>query len=75
MLSVQEADMSDLEHLQRTTDDYWFISVCIEKLHRLPSELEDIGMSQVCLLRAYGIVSNAYDHVVRGYMRRSSGQR
>lgn len=54
-------DYTTLEDLQRATDDYWFTSVAIEKLHRLPEELEDIGMSSVCTLRAYGIVKAAYD--------------
>ena len=63
-----EDDMTDLELLSRAPDEYWFIDLCLEKLHRLPSEMEAlISNREYVTLQAYATVKRAMDKMCRTF--------
>lgn len=59
-------DLSDVEVISRVTDEGWFCDVCLDSLHRLPSEVDPIlGMREYNLLQARAIVKDAQARLVR----------
>jgi hypothetical protein len=53
-------DLSDLEVLSRQTDDGWYMDLCLESLHRLPSEIDPIlGCREYTALQARAIAAQA----------------
>lgn len=46
--------------MQQATDDHWFVSLCLEDLHRLPSEINPIlTMREYGVLQAHSIIKRA----------------
>jgi hypothetical protein len=46
--------------MQQATDDHWYVSLCIEDLRRLPSEINPIlTMREYTLLQAHSIIKRA----------------
>lgn len=59
-------DLTDLELFARQTDDAWYIDLCIEQLHRLPSEIDPIlGCREYTTLQARAIVQQARGEMMR----------
>ncbi len=60
MLARTDDELTDAELFARQTDDYWFIDLCLEQLHRLPSEVEQTLLCrEYTALQAYHIVKRA----------------
>ena len=57
-------DLSDLELFGRLTDEGWYVDLCLDSLHRLPSEIDPIlGCREYTLLQARQIVKQAQDQL------------
>ena len=69
LLERDEDDLSDQEiFAQSGTDEYWFTHLCIETLHRLPSELDPILLCrEYTMLQAYHIVQKAMSTLARTF--------
>lgn len=53
-------DLTDAELFASQTDEYWFVDLCMEQLHRLPSEINPIiTCREYTKLQAYYIVKRA----------------
>lgn len=65
LLARTEDDLTNAEIFAReATDEYWFIELCLETLHRLPSEVEPILMQrEYMLLSARNIINRAMEIV------------
>lgn len=61
LLARTDDDLSDAElFMRQATDDHWYVSLCIEDLHRLPSEINPIlTMREYTLLQAHSIIKRA----------------
>jgi len=54
--------------MQQATDDQWYVSLCLEDLHRLPSEINDIlTMREYTLLQAHAVVKRAISDMQRAF--------
>ena len=52
--------------MQQATDDHWFVSLCLEDLHRLPSEINPIlMMREYGVLQAYATIKRAISDMQR----------
>jgi hypothetical protein len=65
----EESELSDAEVLaQDGTDDFWFVSLTIEQLHRLPSEIDPIlTMREYGTLQAHSIIRKAMMELQRRF--------
>jgi hypothetical protein len=61
LLERTDDDLTDAELFAReATDEYWFVSMCIKQLHRLPSEITPILMEREYLtLAAHNVIERA----------------
>jgi hypothetical protein len=67
-------DLSDMELFGRLTDDGWYIEICIEQLHRLPSEVDPIlGCREYTTLQARSIVKQAQSNLMRRFQNQNTG--
>jgi hypothetical protein len=67
-------DLTDLELFGRLTDDGWYLDLCVDSLHRLPSEVDPIlGCREYTLLQARSIVKQAQDQMSRRFMNVTPG--
>lgn len=65
-------DLTDTELMNRSTDDTWFIDLCLDKLHRLPSEIEPImGCREYTSLQAFFIVKQAQQRMTQSFAKAS----
>jgi hypothetical protein len=64
-----ESELNDSEVLaQDGTDDFWFISLCLDTLHRLPSEVNDTLMCrEYTALQAHSIIRKAMTELQRRF--------
>lgn len=54
-------DLTDAEYLGLGTDEGWWYSLCLDSLHRLPSEVEPaLTAREYELLKARAVVQTAY---------------
>ena len=61
-------DLSDLELFARQTDEAWYQDLCLESLHRLPSEIDPIlGCREYTALQARSIVKAAQAQLMRAW--------
>ena len=61
-------DLSDVELMNRSTDDVWFIDLCLNTLHRLPSEVEPLmGCREYTTLQAYFVVKQAQSRMTASF--------
>ena len=59
-------DLADMELFARQTDEGWYMDMCLESLHRLPSEIDPIlGCREYTALQARGIVKAAQTQLMR----------
>ena len=61
--------MTDVEiFAQEATDEFWYTSLCIEQLHRLPSEVDQLlTCREYTLLQAHSIVRKAMTELARTF--------
>lgn len=56
-LARTDDDLTDAEIVSRATDDFWYIDLCVDQLHRLPSEVDPIlTCREYTHLQAYSLV-------------------
>lgn len=61
-------DMTDAELFGRAPDQFWFIDLCLDKLHRLPSEVDQVlTCREYTQIQAYHIVKRAQDMLQRAF--------
>lgn len=61
-------DLTDQEVFARMTDDGWYMDLCLDMLHRLPSEVDPIlGCREYTALHARAIVKAAQDQLMRAF--------
>ncbi len=66
ILGRTDDDLSDLELFARAPDAFWYVELCLEKLGRLPSEVDPLlGCREYTTIQAYHIVKKAMDEVAR----------
>lgn len=67
LLEEQDEDeLTDVELMARTPDELWYMDLCLETLHRLPSEVDHIlGCREYTRLKARSIVKRAQDEQIR----------
>jgi hypothetical protein len=59
-------DMTDAELMQRAADQYWYTELCLERLHRLPSEVDRIiTCREYTHLQAFALVKRAIADMTR----------
>lgn len=65
----EEGDLTDVEVLaQDATDDFWYVSLCVEQFHRLPSEVDPIlTMREYTVLQAHSIIRKAMGQLTRQF--------
>lgn len=67
IMAREDTDLTDADILARdANDDFWFVSLTLESLHRLPSEVEPLlSMREYTSLQAYNIVKRAMNDMIR----------
>jgi hypothetical protein len=61
-------DLSDSELMHRMTDEMWFVDLCLNQLHRLPSEVEPLmGCREYTTLQAYFVVKQAQSRMAASF--------
>lgn len=62
-------DMSDVELFASQDEQFWYVDLCIERLHRLPSEIDPLLLCRTYTeLQAYQIVKDAMTKLTRAFM-------
>lgn len=65
-----EDEMTDLELFARAPDAFWYVDLCLEKLGRLPSEVDPLlGCREYTTIQAYHIVKKAMDEIAREWIK------
>lgn len=60
LLDLTHDDLSDAEMFAQQSDEYWYVDLCLEQLHRLPSEVDRILLCrEYTALQAYQVVKRA----------------
>lgn len=73
LLARTADDLSDVEIILRQTDDAWYIDLCVDQLHRLPSEIDPIlGCREYTRLQARAIIKSAQAQLTRQFAGASS---
>jgi hypothetical protein len=69
LLARDDDDLTDQEiFAQQANDSFWFTSLCLETLHRLPSELDALLLCrEYTMLQAYHIVKRAMATMAREF--------
>lgn len=63
-------DLTDAELFSRSTDETWFIDLCLDKLHRLPSEVEPLmGCREYTTLQAFYIIKQAQSRMAQSFAK------
>lgn len=64
-------DLTDQEVINRTTDEGWYLDLCLDQLHRLPSEIDAILLCrEYTALQARAIVKRAQSILSRQFTDR-----
>jgi len=68
LLDRTEDDMTDAELMGRASEEHWYMGLCMERFHRLPSEVDLVlGCREYTALRAHGVVARAIDDMQRKF--------
>lgn len=68
LLERTEDDLTDAEILGRSPDELWFMDLCVEELHRLPSEVNPLLMCrEYTWLKARSVVKRAMADMQRSF--------
>ena len=63
-------DLTNIELMARAPDALWYLDLCIDQLHRLPSEIDPILLCrEYTELQARGIVKQAQERMSRVFQR------
>lgn len=61
--------MSDVELFAAQDEQFWYIDLCIEKLHRLPTEVDALLLCRAYTeLQAYQLIKSAMLKLTRAFM-------
>lgn len=61
-----EDEMTDLELFARAPEEFWYIDLCVDKLHRLPSEIDPvIGCREYTALQAHALITRAMGELMQ----------
>lgn len=61
-------DLTDVEVLSRSTDDLWYLDLCIDNLHRLPNEVDEVLLCrEYTALRARSLVKAAQAKLIQTF--------
>jgi len=68
-LNRTEDDLTDRElFAQQADDDWWYVELCLETLHRLPTEVDPLLLCrQYTELQAYHIVKRAMTGLIKAF--------
>jgi len=67
-LNRSEDDLTDRELFAQQDDQFWYIEMCMETLHRLPHEIDPLLlMRQYTELQAYHIIKRAMTGLIRTF--------
>lgn len=67
-------DLTDMELFGRLTDEGWYLDLCVDSLHRLPSEVDPIlGCREYTVLQARSIVKQAQAQLMRQFSNVNTG--
>lgn len=67
-------DLTDLELFSRLSDEGWYIDLCVDQLHRLPSEIDPVlGCREYTMLQARAIVRQAQAVLMRKFSAMKTG--
>jgi hypothetical protein len=68
-LKRTDDDLTDAEIFARQgNDDFWFVDLCLEKLHRLPIEVEPLLLCRHHTeLQAYHVIRSAMADLARAF--------
>lgn len=69
LIARTDDDLSDAElFMRQALDDYWYIDLCLETLHRLPSELDaTLTMREYGRLQAHATIKRAISDMQRTF--------
>jgi hypothetical protein len=69
IMAREDTDLTDAEILARdANDDFWFVSLALESLHRLPSEVEPLlSMREYGVMQAHSMVQRAMTELTRRF--------
>ena len=63
-------DLTNLELVTRATDELWYLDLCLDTLHRLPSEVDTVLLCrEYTALQARGIIKQAQERISRVFQR------
>jgi len=63
-------DLSDMELMNRSPADLWYLDLCVDQLHRLPSEIDPIILCrEYTALQARAIVKRAQTEMTRTFAK------
>ena len=70
LLERDEDDLTDVELMNRSPDDLWYLDLCIDQLHRLPSEIDQIILCrEYTALQARSVVKRAQADLTRVFSK------
>lgn len=69
LIERDDDELSDQEIFARSgADEFWYIQLCLETMHRLPSELDSVLLCrEYTLLQAYHIIKKAMGSLVKTF--------
>lgn len=72
LLERDDDDLTDAEvFASEATDQFWFISLCVDQLHRLPSEVDPLLLCrEYTLLQAHAVVRKAMSDMTKIFSQR-----
>jgi hypothetical protein len=60
LLARTDDDLTDAEIFAQQEDGFWYIDLCLDQLHRLPSEVDPLLLCrEYTQLQAYNVVKRA----------------
>ena len=66
LVGRSDDDLTDVELLTKGSDDFWYITLCLDSLHRLPSEVDRILLCrEYTALQAHAVVQKAMTDLAR----------
>ena len=64
LLVQTDDDLTDAEIFAQQGDPFWYVDLCLEKLHRLPSEVDPLLLCrEYTEIQAYHVVKRAMNEL------------
>lgn len=71
LIARTDDDLADVELFAQQGDPFWYVHLCLEQLHRLPSEIAPILLCrEYTEIQAYHTVKRAMDELQMSRVRR-----